>query len=422
MAEGSFRGLAIVAAVAFLVPLFLGLMPRLRLPSVVLEIIMGIIIGPAVLGWVQVDEPIRILSQIGLAALLFLAGLEIELDQLKGNLLRVAGGAFLLSLGLALAVSYGLGAIGVVETPLFVAILLASSALGIVIPMLKDAGESSTKFGQLVIIGLSLADFGTIILLALLFSAQSSSAGETLLLLGSIALLCVIVALASSGLGRWERLTATLYRLQETTAMIRVRGAAFLLMAFVALVEKLGLEVILGAFAAGALLGFLDRDQMKTHPQFHMRLQAVGFGVFIPIFFVTSGLQFNLGALFASRSAAVSVPLLLVALLLVRGAPAFVYRPLVGARRAVAAGLLQATSLPFIVAGARIGLALGKISQATAAALIAAGLLSVLIFPLAALTLLRVKEPEIQTGKLAEELTAQAAPGRTTTHTQGTGS
>lgn len=177
--------------------------------------------------------------------------------------------------------------------------------------------------------------------------------------------------------------------------MIRVRGAAFLLMAFVALVEKLGLEVILGAFAAGALLGFLDRDQMETHPQFHMRLQAVGYGVFIPIFFVTSGLQFDLGALFAGRSAVAGVLVLLAALLFIRGVPAFLYRPLVGARRAVAAGLLQATSLPFIVAGARIGLGLGKISQATAAALIAAGLLSVLIFPLASLTLLRGKESPV---------------------------
>lgn len=391
MAEGSFRGLAIVSAVAFFVPLLLGLVPRVRLPSIVLEIVAGIIIGPSVLGWVKVDEPIRVLSQIGLAALLFLAGLEIELDHLRGALLKVAAAAFLVSLGLSLIISYGLGALGFFETPLFVAIILASSALGIVIPLLKDAQLTSTNFGQLVIISLSIADFGTIILLALLFSAQATSAGETLLLLAIIALLCVIVALASFGLTRWKRLSETLQRLQDTTAVIRVRGAAFLLMGLVALVEKLGLEVILGAFAAGALLRFVDRDQMKTHPQFHMKLQTIGFGVFIPIFFVTSGLQFNLGALFASRAAAAVIPVLLAALLLIRGLPALLYRPLLGIRSSLAAGLLQATSLSFVVAGARIGVELGKISQATAAALIAAALLSVLIFPLAALTLLRGK-------------------------------
>lgn len=388
MEESSFRGLAIVAAVGFLVPLLLGLAPRLRLPSVILEIGVGVAIGPAALGWVQVDEPIRLMSRIGLASLLFLAGLEIEFEHLKGNLLKVAGWAFLVSLGLSLLVCYSLGKLGLVETPLFVAILLAASALGVVVPLLKDAGESSTHFGQLVIIGMSIADFGTVILLALLFSGQAGGMAKTALLLGSFAILAAIIAGVLAGLSRWQRLTAALQRLQDTTAMIRVRGGAFLLTAFVALAEDLGLEVILGAFVAGALLKILDRDQLKTHPQFHMKLQAVGYGVFVPVFFVTSGLQFNLGALFASAAAVATVPLFLAALLIIRGAPALMYRSLIGTRRAVAAGLLQATSLSFIVAGARIGVESGKIGEATAAALLSAGLLSVLVFPVLALTLL----------------------------------
>ena len=171
--------------------------------------------------------------------------------------------------------------------------------------------------------------------------------------------------------------------------MIRVRGAAFLMMGLVAFVEKAGLEVILGAFAAGMLLGFIDRDAAKTHPQFHMRLQAVGFGVFIPIFFVATGLQFNLRALSVGGPALAAVPVFLLALLAVRGIPALFYRKQVGGRKAWAGGLLQATSLPFIVAGVRIGEVIGKISEGTGAALIAAGMLSVLIFPVSALTLLR---------------------------------
>jgi len=159
------------------------------------------------------------------------------------------------------------------------------------------------------------------------------------------------------------------------------------------LAAVLGLETILGAFIAGVILRLVDRDRMMTHPEFRQKLEAIGFGVFIPVFFVASGLQFDLAALFASPSTVLRVPLFLVALLLVRGLPALLYRPLVGSRRSVVAGLLQATSLTFIVAASEIGLELGLITKATGAALIAAGLLSVLIFPVVALTLLRRDGP-----------------------------
>jgi Kef-type K+ transport system membrane component KefB len=130
-----------------------------------------------------------------------------------------------------------------------------------------------------------------------------------------------------------------------------------------------------------------------TTAQLRQKLEAIGFGVFIPVFFVTSGIQFDLAALFSSPATILRVPIFLVALLLVRGVPALLYRPLVGSRRSVVAGLLQATSLTFIVAASQIGVELGLITKATSAALIAAGLLSVLLFPLMALTLLGHSEP-----------------------------
>ena len=153
MPEVSFLGLVIVCAVAFLVPLTLGLNPRLRLPSVVLEIVAGIVIGPSGFGWVDPDLPIAILSVMGLAFLLFLAGLEIELDRFMGSFLQKAVVGLLLSFALGIVVSYGLGTVGMVETPLFVAIVLLATSLGLVIPLLRDAGESSTDFGQLTIAG-----------------------------------------------------------------------------------------------------------------------------------------------------------------------------------------------------------------------------------------------------------------------------
>ena len=275
------------------------------------------------------------------------------------------------------------------KSPLLVAIILCATSLGVVIPVLKDAGESESDFGHLVIAGATIADFGAIILLSLFFSREASSTATKLFLLGSFVLLTIVVALFVLGLERSMRFSSVLLRLQDTTAQILcVRGAFMLLVAFVALAEGLGLEVILGAFLAGVILRLIDRDRMMTHPQFRQKLEAIGFGVFIPVFFVTTGLQFNLSALFASASTLVLVPIFLVALLFVRGVPAMLYRPFVGNRRVVVAGLLQSVLLPFIVAASQIGMELGLLSRATGAALITAGLLSVILFPIIALTLL----------------------------------
>jgi Kef-type K+ transport system membrane component KefB len=389
MPNVSFSGLLIVAIVAFAAPLLLALTPAGRLPAIVLEIVMGIVIGPSVLGWVNIDVPISILSVLGLAFLLFLAGLEVELERLRGRRLTFVGLAFLISFGLALLVGYGLYAAGQVISPLLIAIILVATGLGIVIPVLKDAGESASDFGQLVITGAMFAEFGSIILLTLFFSREATSIPTKLVLLGGFALLAVGFAFVVFRLERSKRIALALLRLQDTTAQIRVRGAFMLLVAFVALASVLGLETILGAFVAGVILRLVDGDSMLTHPQFRQKLEAIGFGVFIPIFFVASGIQFDLAALFSSPSTILRVPIFLVALLLVRGVPALLYRPLVGNRRSVIAGLLQATSLTFIVAASQIGLELGLITKATGAALIAAGLLSVLAFPIIALTLLR---------------------------------
>src|SRR2546425_6396862 len=404
MPNVSFSGLLIVAVVAFAAPLLLGLTPARRLPAIVLEIVAGIIIGRSVLGWVKVDLPISILSVFGLAFLLFLAGLEVELERLGERLLMFVGSAFLISFGLALLVGYGLSVAGQVVSPLLIAIILVATGLGIVIPVLKDAGESASDFGQLVIAGAMFAEFGSIILLTLFFSREATSTTTKLVLLGGFALLAAGFVFAILRLERSKRIAAVLLRLQDTTAQIRVRGAFMLLVAFVALASLLGLETILGAFIAGVILRLVDGDRMMTHPQFRQKLEAIGFGVFIPVFFVTSGIRFDLPALFSSSATILRVPVFLVALLLVRGVPALLYRPLVGSRRSVVAGLLQATSLSFIVAASQIGMELGLITKATGAALIAAGLLSVLIFPLLALTILRRTELNLNTTK------ASAAP------------
>jgi Kef-type K+ transport system membrane component KefB len=374
----SFDGLLIVAAVAFAAPLVLGLAPRLRLPAVVLEIVAGIVVGPSVLGLVEVDQTIEVIAILGLAFLLFLAGLEIDLDRLRGRALRLTASGFVLSLAIGLALGVGLKAGGLIDSPLLLAIVLSATSLGVIVPVLKDSHQIGSELGQLVIAAGSIADFGAIILLSIFYSGESG-AGSTLLLVGLLAALAGAVLLAVKSAERSRVLRADLLRLQDTTAQIRVRGAVVLLVAFAAVAEQLGLEAILGAFIAGAILTLVDRDDAMTHPDFRHKLEAIGFGVFIPVFFVTSGVRFDLDALLGNLA---MVPLFLAALLLARGLPAVLYR--LDARRTIAAGLLQATSLPFIVTATAIGTELGLLDAAQSTALVGAGLLSVLLFPLAA--------------------------------------
>jgi Kef-type K+ transport system membrane component KefB len=391
-----FDDLLLVAAVAFAAPFILGLEPGLRLPSVVLEIVAGIVIGPSVLGLVEVDQTLEVIALVGLAFVLFLAGLEIELDKLRGPVLRLTALGFAASFAIAIVVALALQAGGLIETPLLVAIILCATSLGVLIPVLKDAGEIDSTFGQLVIAAATVADFGAIVLLSIFFSGEGGT-GSTLILLASLFLLAAAVYAAVKGAGRSMRIRADLLRLQDTTAQIRVRAALVLFVGFAAAAEELGLEVILGTFIAGAVISLVDRDQAMTHPDFRRKLEAIGFGFFIPVFFVTTGVRFDLDALTSSGQTLTMVPIFVGALFVVRGLPALIYRRLIDGKHVAAAALMQATSLPFIVAASTIGVELNLIDAAESAALVGAGLLSVLLFPLAALTVLKSRNARVAT-------------------------
>ena len=390
-----FTNLLIVVAAGLLAPLVLGFFPRVRLPAIVLEIVLGIVIGPSGLGWVKPDLPVSILALVGLAFLLFLSGLEIDLEHLRGRILKLTALGFAISFAIAIVLGLVLKAGGFVKSPLFIAIVLVATSLGVIVPVLKDSGNIGTGFGQVVIAAASIADFGAIILLSLFFSGKgSTSTAATLILLVVFGLVVVLVGLAIVGVEHSMSLSRVLQRLQDTTAQIRVRAAFVLLIGFTALADQVGLETILGAFAAGAMLSLVDRDEAMTHPEFRLKLEAVGFGAFIPVFFVTSGVRFDLNALFSSGSTVARVPLFLLAISLAPGLPAFVYVRLLGRSKSAIAGILQSTSLPFIVAATQIGIQLGVVSRASAAALVAAGLLSVVISPALGLVLLRRDRPE----------------------------
>src|SRR6266545_2396311 len=387
--ELSFTSLAVVAAVALVAPLTLGL-TGLRLPAIVLEILLGIAVGPQGLDWAHVDRPVEVMSLIGLAFLLLLAGLEVEYDRFRGRLLRLTALGYGVSFGLALLVGLALRASDLVKSPLLLAIILSATGLGVILPILKDAGATATPFGQVVVAGASIAEVGPIVLLSLFFSGESGGIGSKLVLLVGFAVFVAAVGATILGLQRSMRVSDALLRLQDTTAEIRVRGAFLLLALFVVLASQFGLEAILGAFLAGATLKLVDRDEAMTHAFFHRKLEAAGFGVFIPFFFVSPGINLDVGALFGSASALAHVPIFLAALLLVRGVPAVLYRPLAErGSQLVAGGLLQATSLSIPIVAGQIGVDLGLIRPTNYVALVAAGLISVIVFPLVSLTLLR---------------------------------
>src|SRR5436305_2169362 len=197
MTEVHFTNLLIVVAIALLAPLVLGFFPRIRLPAIVLEIVLGIVIGPSGLGWVKPDVPVSILALVGLAFLLFLSGLEIDIQRLRGRILKLTALGFLGSFAIAIVLGVGLHAGGFVKSPLFVAIVLVATSLGVIVPVLKDSGNISSNFGQLVIAAASIADFGAIILLSVFFSGTgSTSTAGTLILLGLFALVFGQVVLA----------------------------------------------------------------------------------------------------------------------------------------------------------------------------------------------------------------------------------
>ena len=387
MPDVSFGNLVIICAVAVAVPLLLGFNPRLRVPSVVVEIIAGVVLGPSVLDWVQVDLVVAVLSVLGLGFLLFLAGLEIDLHQLNRRLLTTSGLGYVITLAIAVPLGLGFQAAGWAGSGLLVAIALSATSLGLVVPVLKDAGSAETEVGTTVIAASTVADFAAVIALSLLFSATGGT-GSTIVLLSAVVLMAVAVTLAVMRLGRSMRLGGVLLRLQDTTAEIRVRLAVLVFVVFVALASRFGLETILGAFLAGAVVSAVDRDTM-SHPHLRTKLEAIGYGFLIPVFFVTSGIRLDLQGLVAEPSALLRVPAFLAALVLARGVPALLYRRRLSRRSTMAAALLQATSLPFIVAATQIGVELDRISAVTATALVCAGLLSVLAFPATALALLR---------------------------------
>ena len=382
MPDGSFVA---VAVVAFTAPLLRELAPALLVPAVVLELLGGILIGPHVLGIAESTEAVELFSTIGLAALLFLAGREIDVARLRGTLLKRAAGSFVVAFVIGTAIGGILYALELVEAPLLIAVILVATSLSVIIVPLRDAGETETRFGQAVIATAAFAEFGAVILLSFLFSTERGGFETEIVHLAAFGLAALLVYLVLAHGPRVERLRAAMERLQEGSAQIRVRGDLALLAIVVGLAVELGLESILAAFAVGVIRGMTSPRGSDAAALEAAKLDAVALGIFVPFFFVDSGIEFRVDELTGSTEALLLVPGFLIAFLVVHLVPAVTLAREAERPYAVAEGLLTATSLSFVIVATQIGLELQILQPDTATALVGAGLATVVFFPALAL-------------------------------------
>ena len=372
-----------IPLVAVLAPLLSSLLGRfVKIPLVVFEIVLGLLIGPSILGWVQPTEFTEKLSDFGLAMLFFLAGNEIDFERIRGRALNRSIVGWLISLvagvavGLLIAPTPGAG--------VFVGIALTSTALGTLMPVLRDAGELRTPFGTSIIAIGAVGEFGPLIAISLFLSGTSPGVA-TIVLAAFVLITAGAIYLASRG--THHRLHALINATLHTSGQFAVRMVVLLLTSLVALSLALDLDMLLGAFAAGVIAKLLLADATPRDAEIiEGKVEALGFGFFVPVFFIFTGVTFDLQALLDSTTAMLLLPVFVVLLLLVRGLPGMLSAPAgsVGADKR-ATVLFSATGLPIIVAVTGIGVEAGYLEPGMASALVGAGMLSVLLFPLLAL-------------------------------------
>lgn len=392
METNGFIPLLIIVLLAFLIPIVLTRFKTLGIPVVVGEIVVGILIGRSGLNLIPGHDPIlEFLGEFGLVFLMFLAGLEIDFS----NLGEIATGSnrqqrswgplslgaltFLLTLLLATGIGFALANTNLVRNPYMMALVLSTTSLGVVVPVLKEKGLSTGRFGQAILMAALIADFGTMLLITILVAVLSQGFTFEVLLVGLLFVAFFLLyqfGLFVNRIGAVQRLVE---ELSHTSSQFRVRAAFTILMIFVVLSQMLGAEIILGAFLAGAIVALL---RSKEDSELAHKLEAIGFGFFIPLFFIRIGLDFNLGALATSPQALSIAPLLILAAIVVKFIPALLFRLTFSWRETLAAGALLSARLSLVIAASAVGLRLGVISEAVNAAILLVAVITVTAAPL----------------------------------------
>ena len=366
-----------IALIAALVPLIVGML-RLRIADVVLLIGFGILLGPEALRFISVTPPIMLLSDLGLAMLFFLAGLELEQNSVRGRSGRLAAAGWGISLLIAGIVSGVLQATGVIDDFMGVSIALTSTALGTLLPVLRDSGELTGPFGRFFMGAGAWGEFGPIIAIAVLLGSQSKFLA--LITLAAFAVIAVGLAIIPKQL-RSARLAALIKQGHHTSAQTAVRLTMLIVILLLAIADGFGLDAVLGAFAAGVIVRRFSPPSKES--VLSAKVEAIGFGFLVPVFFITSGANLDIDSIIENP---LLLALFFLLLLLVRGIPQyFIYRKaLPDNRQRARFSLLVATGLPIIVAVTTLETQAGIMRPENAAALVGAGALSVLVFPLAA--------------------------------------
>jgi Kef-type K+ transport system membrane component KefB len=374
------------------------------LPVVVIELLLGVVLGPELLG-LHPDQFVSFFSDLGLGMLFFFAGYEIDVHRIIGQPLRLALLGWALSLALAYTIGGALAAAGIVLSLLYTGSALATTAIGTLIPILSDSGELRTRFGTYLLAAGAVGELGPILLLTLILSTESAAHNAVILV--SFIALAVLVAVLAVRFS--ERTLPVFERTLENSSQLAVRWIVVLVFALALLASELGLDLLLGGFAAG----LITRQVLKTReiPAFDSKLNAVAFGVFVPFFFVVSGMKLDVSALFASVSGVVKLLVFFLLFLVVRGTPALLlYCGVLDARERAALAFMSSTQLPLVLAITTLAVETGHMRPSTAAALVGAAVLSTLVFPILGLRM----RGDIEPGTIATELPASELPANAT--------
>lgn len=382
--------LLVIMACAVVAPLIAFRVRRwLMVPAVVLELLLGVLVGPDVLDWARPTDAIGLLGDFGLALLMFMAGYEIDFARIRGRPVRAALLSWLVSFGLGLV----LGLLLAWGRPgwIVIGMALTTTALGTILPIVRDSGKLGTGFGTRVLAIGSVGEFGPIVAITLILGSDEPLHKIALLLLFT---LIAVGAAALASRPTPERVRRLLSATLGTSVQLAVRSSLLVIVAMLALAQTLDLDVLLGAFTAGIVVRLAIRSISQTEIEIvESKMDAIAFGFLIPVYFVVSGMRFELVQLVSDPLAMLAMLLYVPAFLLVRGLPVYLAtRRTMGGRESAALGLMAATALPLVVAITDTGVANGDIAPASAASLVGAAMVSVLVFPMVALRQLTVAQ------------------------------
>lgn len=366
-----------IALAAALAPFLSQLPTRFRLPIVVVELMLGIFIGPHMLNFVTTDGLVGTMGELGLTFLLFMVGLEINLEEIQGRPLNLAVGGWLLSFVLAMIFMFIVHSMGLIQTPLLAAVALSTTALGVLAPIMRDEKMLGTDFGKLLLAASAMGEVGPLLVISLLLIPTHSTVLHTLFVAIFMAIVFMSAYMATHV--QSSKIVDLISKTMQGSGQLPVRICIAFQALLVLLAADFGLNVVIGAFAAGMVVNLASKGDAGV--MLRQKLDAIGYGFLIPFFFISAGMNFDLAALWANPLVPVQIICLLVLLLIIRGAPVLLYNHVLSTQDKLPFALYSATGFPLMVIIAELGVSTGLMDPDRAAVLVSAGMISVLLFP-----------------------------------------